>query len=124
MPILTLLGADVPLGKLLLGVVEGRIYVLDAYDGKLLAKFSNDTPESGTTPEAAFSFDGKYVLSGELLMPWVHNSCHLGSGGWYSAKGNGAAECIDWHQLLYEYACAQQCFDDLNQQRPANSQVV
>lgn len=57
-------------GKELLAVAERHVYVLDAYDGKLKQKFSNNIPESGTQPEASFSYDGQYVLSGMAFHPW------------------------------------------------------
>lgn len=51
-------------GKSLLGVAEGKIFVLDAYVGSLKRSFSNGVTEAGAAPEASISYDGQYVLSG------------------------------------------------------------
>jgi hypothetical protein len=57
-------------GKLLLGVAEGRVFVLDAFTGSLLRSFPNGVTEAGAAPEASLSYDGQYVLSGGLLV-WM-----------------------------------------------------
>jgi hypothetical protein len=51
-------------GKLLLGVAEGRVFVLDAFTGSLMRSFPNGVTEAGAAPEASLSYDGQYVLSG------------------------------------------------------------
>ncbi|KAK9813206.1 hypothetical protein WJX72_010567 [[Myrmecia] bisecta] len=51
-------------GKLLLAVAERNIFVLDAYTGGLLHRFSSGIPDGGTALEATFSADCQYVLSG------------------------------------------------------------
>jgi COMPASS component SWD2 len=51
-------------GKRLLAVVEGRIYVLDAFQGTILRKVSSGIPEGGTALEACLTPDGHYVMSG------------------------------------------------------------
>lgn len=51
-------------GKFLLAVVEGRIYVLDAFEGTIERKVTSDIPEGGQALEACLTADGKYVLSG------------------------------------------------------------
>ena len=52
-------------GKYMLAVVEGKVYVLDAYNGNVLQRFSNGAPEGcSPVPEAAFSMDSQFVLSG------------------------------------------------------------
>jgi WD40 repeat protein len=51
-------------GKYLLAVVESRVYVLDAFEGGVVQKWSNGTPEAGTPPEASISHDSQFVLSG------------------------------------------------------------
>ena len=56
-------------GNSLLAVAESKVLVLNAYDGKVLRKFSNGTPEGGQPPEAALSADGQFVLSGAAKSP-------------------------------------------------------
>jgi hypothetical protein len=53
-------------GKLLLGVAEGRVFVLDAFTGSLMRSFPNGMTEAGAAPEASLSYDGQYVLSGRF----------------------------------------------------------
>ena len=53
-------------GKYLLGVVEGRIYVLDAFDGRLIHKLLTGVPDGAPALEACFSCDAQFVLSGAL----------------------------------------------------------
>jgi WD40 repeat protein len=58
-------------GRLLLAVAGGRVNLLDAYQGALLARFptaSADTlPEAAPVLEASFSPDGRYLASGTLM---------------------------------------------------------
>ncbi|KAG2454675.1 hypothetical protein HYH02_000514 [Chlamydomonas schloesseri] len=51
-------------GNLLMAVAEGRIYLLDAYKGSTLRRFSNGIPEAGTAVEAAITADNQYLMSG------------------------------------------------------------
>uniref|UniRef100_A0A7S0WIF9 Anaphase-promoting complex subunit 4 WD40 domain-containing protein n=1 Tax=Chlamydomonas leiostraca TaxID=1034604 RepID=A0A7S0WIF9_9CHLO len=51
-------------GKYLLGVVESRLYVMDAFNGTVVRKFNNGLGEGGPPLEATFSPDNQYVLSG------------------------------------------------------------
>ncbi|GIL78667.1 hypothetical protein Vretimale_6168 [Volvox reticuliferus] len=51
-------------GNLLMAVVEGRIYLLDAYKGTVFKRFANGIPETGTAVEAAITADNQYLLSG------------------------------------------------------------
>lgn len=51
-------------GNRLLAVVEGRIYVLDAYEGTVLCKASSGVAEGGAALEACLTADGQYILSG------------------------------------------------------------
>lgn len=51
-------------GKYLLAVVEGRIYVLDAFSGKTLQQISTGLPDGATALEACMTADGRFVLSG------------------------------------------------------------
>lgn len=51
-------------GTRLLTVVEGRIYVLDSFNGTLLRSVSSGVPEGGTALEACLTADGQYILSG------------------------------------------------------------
>lgn len=51
-------------GKRLLGVVEGRIYVLDSFEGATLCTVSIGVPEGGAALEACLTADGQYILSG------------------------------------------------------------
>ena len=50
----------------MLAVVEGgKVFVLDAFNGEVLKRFSNGASEGGVPMEAAISADNKYVLQGE-----------------------------------------------------------
>ena len=51
-------------GQFLLAVVEGRIYVLDAFSGKTLQQVSTGVPEGGAALEACLTANGRYILSG------------------------------------------------------------
>ncbi|GLC38382.1 hypothetical protein PLESTB_001271200 [Pleodorina starrii] len=51
-------------GNLLMAVVEGRIYLMDAYKGTVFKRFSNGIPEMGSAVEAAITADNQYLLSG------------------------------------------------------------
>lgn len=51
-------------GESLLGVVEGRIYVLNAYSGEVLRAVSNGVPDGATALEASLTADGRYIISG------------------------------------------------------------
>lgn len=45
-------------------IVVCRIHYLDAFNGKLLHTFSTGLPDGCEAPEATFSSDGQYILSG------------------------------------------------------------
>lgn len=52
-------------GQSLLGVVEGRIYVLDAFSGETKRMITTGNVQgTGTSMEACLTADGKYILSG------------------------------------------------------------
>jgi COMPASS component SWD2 len=51
-------------GNTLMAVVEGRIYVLDAFDGKTICTVKTGVPEGGQSLEATLTPDGKFILSG------------------------------------------------------------
>ena len=51
-------------GKLMIAVMEGRIYLLDAFNGAVLYKFLNGMSYAGPALEATLSPDSKYLLSG------------------------------------------------------------
>lgn len=51
-------------GKYLLGVIQGRIYVLDAFTGELVRTISTEAPDGCPPMEACLTADGKYILSG------------------------------------------------------------
>lgn len=46
-------------GKYILAVVEGRIYVIDAFTSSVVQKLGSGVPEGGTALEACFSPDGQ-----------------------------------------------------------------
>ena len=86
-------------GKRLLAVAEGRIFVLDAFEGKVLHRLSNGTPEAGQAPEACFTPDGCAVMSGcedGAVRLWrVDGESAVGGGGaGGSVNGNNAAELL------------------------------
>jgi len=51
-------------GKSLLAVVEGRIYVLDAFTGTTICSVNSGVPDGGQALEASLTPDGKYIISG------------------------------------------------------------
>lgn len=51
-------------GKRLMAVVEGRIYVMDAFTGMIGCTVNTGVPMGGQPLEASLSPDGKFVLSG------------------------------------------------------------
>lgn len=51
-------------GKYLLAVVEGRIYVLDAFSGHVVCKAQTGVQEGGQALEACLTPDGKHIISG------------------------------------------------------------
>jgi COMPASS component SWD2 len=51
-------------GKSLLAVVEGRIYVLDAFNGNTICSVQTGVPEAGQALEATLTPDGKYIIAG------------------------------------------------------------
>ncbi|EIE25790.1 histone H3 methyltransferase complex and RNA cleavage factor II complex, subunit SWD2 [Coccomyxa subellipsoidea C-169] len=51
-------------GKLLAAVMDGRIHLLDAFNGNLLQTFYTGSAKGGPALEATFSPDSKYLLSG------------------------------------------------------------
>lgn len=55
-------------GKYILGVVDNSVYVLDAFTGTVIRRFTTGTSEGGPPMEAAFSACNQYVLSGEDLL--------------------------------------------------------
>mmetsp|Transcript_26980 Transcript_26980/g.58990 ORF Transcript_26980/g.58990 Transcript_26980/m.58990 type:complete len:322 (-) Transcript_26980:297-1262(-) len=94
-------------GKYMLAVAEGRLYVLDAFNGGVLRKFSTGVPEAGTPLEATFSADNQYVLSGcedRSIRVW-----NIASGAEVAtwAGQAGAPMCMKWapRRLLVASAC-------------------
>lgn len=53
-----------PSGKLMAAVAEGRIYLLDAFNGDMLHTFFNGVPDGGTPMQVCFSPDSQYLLTG------------------------------------------------------------
>ncbi len=53
-----------PDGKLVAGVVEGRIYQMDALSGEVRGTYLTGVPEGGTAMEFCFSPDAQYIASG------------------------------------------------------------
>jgi hypothetical protein len=53
-------------GKYIMGVVEGKVYVLDAFNGNVVRRIANGVTEGATPMEASISADNKYVLQGEV----------------------------------------------------------
>lgn len=51
-------------GKYILAVVEGKAYVLDAFNGNVVRRIVNAVSEGSTPMEACISADNKYVLQG------------------------------------------------------------
>ncbi|KAJ9533442.1 hypothetical protein QJQ45_026480 [Haematococcus lacustris] len=51
-------------GKLMLAVSEGKVYVLDAFNGSVLCRCPTGSTEGAPPLEAAFSPDNQYLLSG------------------------------------------------------------
>lgn len=51
-------------GKLMLCVVEGHVYQLDAYNGDLQQSYSTGVPQGALGLGAVFSPDSNYILSG------------------------------------------------------------
>lgn len=94
-------------GKYLLAVVEGRIYVLDAFTGFVLQKVSSGVPEGGAALEACLTADGQYILSGcedRSIKVWnVQSGKEVAS--W---KGHaGVPTCLKWspRKMLVASAC-------------------
>ena len=52
-------------GKLILAVVEGKVFVIDAFNGEVVRRFPNGASEGGVPMEATISADNKYILQGE-----------------------------------------------------------
>lgn len=94
-------------GKRLLAVVEGRIYVLDAFEGTVLRKVSNGVPDGGTALEACLTADGNYIVSG----CWDRNIRVWNvAGGPEVAVWSGHAgipTCLRWspHKMMMASAC-------------------
>ena len=51
-------------GKWLAAAVEGRLYMLDAFEGHVKATMQTGMPAGSAAPEPTFSPDSKYLLSG------------------------------------------------------------
>lgn len=48
----------------LMAVVQGKIFIMDTFDGREVLSWSTGVEEGGTVPEASFSADGLYAISG------------------------------------------------------------
>ncbi|KAF8065536.1 wdr82 [Scenedesmus sp. PABB004] len=98
-------------GKLLLGVAEGRVLLLDAFNGALLRSFPNGVGDAGAAPEASLSFDGQYVLSGcedRNVRVWsVATGALVATWGGHA----GVPYCCRWapRRLLAASACGAVC---------------
>jgi hypothetical protein len=58
-------------GKYIMAAVEGRVYILDAFNGSVVRKFMNGATSEGCVPlEACISGDNKYLLQGSK---WSHS---------------------------------------------------
>lgn len=55
-------------GAVMAVVLEGRIYLLDAFQGNLMGKFHTGSAVNSPAMEATFSPDSRYLLSGEQLL--------------------------------------------------------
>jgi WD40 repeat protein len=70
-------------GKWILGVVESKIYVLDAFSGNVVNRFSNGaSPDSPYSLEAAFTPDSQFIVAGEArgeahAQLWFAEQCML-----------------------------------------------
>eukprot|EP00803_Ostreobium_quekettii_P002399 evm.model.scf_415.6 EVM.evm.TU.scf_415.6 scf_415:43971-46482(-) len=83
-------------GKYILAVMEGRIYVIDAFTGNVVQKMMSGVPEGGTALEACFSPDGQYVLSGcedRTIHVWNATEGNL-VACWKGHAGNPT--CVKW----------------------------
>lgn len=94
-------------GKMILVVVEGKWYVLDAFNGAVVRTINNGVPEGGTPMEATFSACNKYVLQGcedRNIRVWS-----IATGNEVAAwPGHaGAPLCLRWssRQVLVASAC-------------------
>lgn len=56
-------------GKHLVAVLEGRLYLLDAFSGATLWRWQNGVSYAGPAVEATFSPDSRYLLSGACRCP-------------------------------------------------------
>ena len=54
-------------GKLLAAVCGGSLYLLDAFNGSLKARFSTGRPEGAPGYEPSFSPDSQYLSSGDTF---------------------------------------------------------
>eukprot|EP00200_Dunaliella_tertiolecta_P004296 CAMPEP_0202349436 /NCGR_PEP_ID=MMETSP1126-20121109/6933_1 /ASSEMBLY_ACC=CAM_ASM_000457 /TAXON_ID=3047 /ORGANISM="Dunaliella tertiolecta, Strain CCMP1320" /LENGTH=288 /DNA_ID=CAMNT_0048941255 /DNA_START=162 /DNA_END=1025 /DNA_ORIENTATION=+ len=70
-------------GKWMLGMMEGRVYVMDAFNGTVVRRFQTGSQEGAMSMEAAFSPDSQYVLSG-----CENSSIKV----WHLMNGNEVAE--------------------------------
>jgi hypothetical protein len=91
-------------GKWMLGVVESKIYVLDAFNGNVVSRFSNGaSPDSPYSLEAAFTPDSQFIVSGEGNMIMMLQM----------RSGPGRCACMPtsvWLNLmLVNHHCAHEC---------------
>ncbi|MEW5305329.1 MAG: hypothetical protein WDW38_005630 [Sanguina aurantia] len=95
-------------GKMIMAVVDGKVYLLDAFNGNILKKFVNGIPEGGTAVEASFSSDNQYLLSGcddRSIRVW-----NIATGAQVAEwPGHaGVPGCLRWapRRLLVASACS------------------
>uniref|UniRef100_A0A7R9VE69 Anaphase-promoting complex subunit 4 WD40 domain-containing protein n=1 Tax=Chlamydomonas euryale TaxID=1486919 RepID=A0A7R9VE69_9CHLO len=94
-------------GKYLLVTVEGKVYVLDAFNGTVVRRILNTAPEGSTPMEAVISADNKYVLQGcedRNIRVWsIATGAEVATWPGHA----GTPNCLRWssRQVLVASAC-------------------
>jgi WD40 repeat protein len=99
-------------GKYLLGVVEGRIYVLDAFTGETLRFVSSGIPEGGMALEACLTADGRYILSGcwdRYIRAWSVETGNV-VGQWQQHADIPTCLKFSPRKMMVASACQALCF--------------
>lgn len=94
-------------GKLMLCVVEGHVYQLDAYNGDLQQSYSTGVPQGALGLGAVFSPDSNYILSGcadKSISIW---STKTGQKVHMLTGHAGVPTTLQWHprRMLVASAC-------------------